>query len=117
MSRGKAPVKAAGAAAARAELFHAVIRKIPHGRVATYGQVAALAGLPRHARHVGAALRNLDDEGAVPWHRVVNASGRVSPRDDPTCSAIQRALLEQEGVRFDASGRIDLRRCGWRAGR
>jgi methylated-DNA-protein-cysteine methyltransferase-like protein len=103
------------AAAARAELFYAVIVRIPRGRVATYGQAAALAGLPRHARHVGAALRHLDDERAVPWHRVVNASGRVSSRDDPTSAAIQRALLEREGVRFDAFGKLDLTRSGWRA--
>lgn len=114
--RGAGADSGGSAAAARAALFCAVIARIPRGRVASYGQIAALVGLPRHARHVGAALRDLDDDDAVPWHRVVSSSGRVSPRDDPAAGAIQRALLEAEGVRFDARGRIDLRRFAWRAG-
>lgn len=94
--------------------IHAVVRRIPKGRVATYGQVAALAGMAGHARQVGYALHALDDEDAVPWHRVVNAHGRVSLRSEPGGDEIQRRFLEQEGVAFDLRGRIDLERFGWR---
>ncbi len=90
----------------------AVVRRIPRGRVATYGLVARVAGLPRQPRLVGYALRHADD--SVPWHRVVNAAGRISPRADPDVIPLQRALLEAEGVRFDATDRLDLRRYLWR---
>ena len=60
--------------------IHAVVRRIPRGRVATYGQVAELAGLPGQARLVGYAMAALPAESAIPWHRVINAAGRVSPR-------------------------------------
>lgn len=93
--------------------IHAVVRRVPRGRVATYGQVAELAGLGGHARQVGYALHALGDE-RVPWHRVVNAAGRVSRRAEPGAERIQRQLLEREGVVFDAAGRIDLARFGWR---
>lgn len=93
----------------------AVVRRIPRGRVATYGQVAALAGLPGHARQVGYALHALPDEaGDVPWQRVVNAKGEVSPRGEPGADDEQRARLEAEGVAFDRRGRLDLARVGWR---
>jgi methylated-DNA-protein-cysteine methyltransferase-like protein len=94
--------------------IHAVVRRIPRGRVATYGQVARLAGLGAQPRLVGYALAALPEDGAVPWHRVVNAQGRVSPRATPGADALQRALLERERVRFDAGGRIDLERHRWR---
>ena len=94
--------------------IHAVVRCIPRGRVATYGQVARIAGLGSHARLVGYAMAALPDGTDVPWHRVVNAQGRVSPRRAPGWDRLQRALLEREGVRFDAGGRIDLERRGWR---
>jgi len=94
--------------------IHAVVRRIPRGRVASYGQVAALAGLGRHARQVGYALHSLGPESDVPWQRVVNARGEVSPRSLPGWEAVQRALLEREGVGFDARGRIDLARHAWR---
>ncbi|MBL8841795.1 MAG: MGMT family protein [Planctomycetes bacterium] len=103
------------AALARAELFYAVIARIPRGRVATYGQIAALAGLPRHARHVGAALRALPDDRAIPWHRVVSAGGTIPDRDDGIARQIQRELLCREGVPLDAKGRVVLDECGWRA--
>lgn len=99
---------------ARWKKIHAVVRRIPKGRVATYGQVAELAGLAGHARQVGYALHALEDEDAVPWHRVVNARGQVSPRSEPGCDAIQRQLLEREGVHFDLRGRIDLERFSWK---
>ena len=90
----------------------AVVRRIPRGRVATYGQVAALAGFPRQPRLGGYALRHTDDR--VPWHRVVNARGELSPRAESDSVHVQRARLKAEGVRFDDRGRIDLTRYGWR---
>lgn len=90
--------------------FYAVVQSIPAGRVASYGQVARLAGLPRHARQVGYALAALEPGSPVPWHRVVNARGAVSSRPG---ADRQRSLLEVEGVRFNEAGRIDLRRFGW----
>lgn len=94
--------------------IYAVVRRVPRGRVATYGQVAALAGLPGRARQVGYALHALDEGERVPWHRVINALGRVSARAEPGWDDVQRQLLSREGVRFDASGRTDLERFGWR---
>lgn len=93
---------------------YALVRAIPHGRVATYGQIAHLAGFPRHARQVGYAMAALRAGADVPWHRVVNARGEISARAAGHGEAAQRALLEREGVAFDAAGRIDLRRWQWR---
>ncbi len=93
----------------------AVVARIPRGRVATYGQVARLAGFPRHARLAGYALHALPDRSPVPWHRVVNAKGEVSPRRDGSGhELLQRLMLEREKVRFDRNGRIDLAACRWR---
>lgn len=98
--------------------IYAVVRRIPSGRVATYGQVAELAGLPRQPRLVGYALHALPNGTRVPWHRVVNAQGRVSARaGQPAGSLTQRLRLESEGVTFDASGRLALARVRWRARR
>jgi methylated-DNA-protein-cysteine methyltransferase-like protein len=94
--------------------IHAVVRRIPRGRVASYGQIAALAGIGPHPRVVGYALHALPGASRVPWHRVVNAQGRISPRAAPGPDSLQRALLEREGLRFDARGRIDLERHRWR---
>jgi methylated-DNA-protein-cysteine methyltransferase related protein len=97
---------------------YAVVRRIPRGRVATYGQVAALAGLGRGARQVGYALHaSLGD--AIPWHRVVNARGAISLPPHGAAAVTQRLRLLREGVRFEGRGRIDLGRFGWspRAGR
>lgn len=77
-----------------------MLSRIPHGRVTTYGTVARLAGLPRHARLVGRLLANLPEDSRLPWHRVVNATGRISSRGDGAPSAEQRQRLEAEGVRF-----------------
>ncbi len=102
----------------RYERIYAVVRRIPRGRVATYGQIAALAGLPRHARLAGYALHALPERSGVPWHRVVNAQGRISlGRGESGGDLPQRFRLEAEGVQFDANGRISLRRFGWRASR
>jgi len=93
----------------------AVVRRIPRGRVATYGQVAKLAGLPGQARFVGYALAALPDGSGVAWQRVVNASGRVSARrDGGNAEALQAAMLRREGVRFGADGAIALERFRWR---
>ncbi len=96
------------------ERIYAAVRRIPRGRVATYGQVAALAGLGGHARQVGYALHALTTERAVPWHRVVNARGQISPRAEPGGDLIQRQLLEREGVNFDTADRLELGRYRWR---
>lgn len=98
------------------------VRRIPRGRVATYGQIAALAGFPRHARSVGYALfalRDPDDEAApeqqpVPWQRVINAQGRVSARSVPGWEGLQEEILREEGVEIALDGRIDLKRFQWR---
>ena len=91
--------------------IHKVVARIPRGRVATYGQVARLAGLAGQARLVGYAMAALPSGTRVPWQRVVNAQGSISL---PGKSAErQRAMLEGEGVRFDARGRIDLDRFLW----
>lgn len=90
----------------------AVVRRIPKGRVATYGLVAELAGYARQPRLTGYALRHADD--SVPWHRVVNAAGMISPRADPDSLLRQEVLLEAEGVEFDHHHRIDLQRFLWR---
>ena len=82
--------------------------------MATYGQVARLAGLGDHARQVGYALHALDPDEDVPWHRVINARGEVSPRAEPGWERIQRRALEREGVAFDARGRVALQRYRWR---
>jgi methylated-DNA-protein-cysteine methyltransferase related protein len=92
-----------------------VVRRIPRGRVATYGQVAALAGLPGRARFVGYALAALPDGSAVAWQRVVNAQGRVSPRNEgPDGALLQRVMLRREGVRFGRTGVIPLAVFRWR---
>jgi methylated-DNA-protein-cysteine methyltransferase related protein len=95
------------------QLIYSVVRRIPRGRVATYGQVASLAGLAGHARQVGYALNALPDGTVVPWHRVVNAAGRISVRTTPGGELVQQLLLEKEGVRPDARGRIPLDRLRW----
>jgi methylated-DNA-protein-cysteine methyltransferase related protein len=81
--------------------------------VATYGQVAQLAGLAGHARQVGYALHALDEGSGIPWHRVVNAKGEVSPRANPHWAHYQRQLLEGEGIGFDSRGRLDLEEARW----
>ncbi len=93
----------------------AAVREIPPGHIATYGQIAALAGIPGPggARQVGYALAALKQSTDVPWHRVINAKGELSPRADPDAVLIQRMLLEEEGIGFDHCRRVDLARYGW----
>lgn len=103
------------AAAGTHHRIMAVVGRIPRGRVATYGQVARLAELPGQARLVGYALSALDEASRVPWHRVVNAMGRISPRRGEGPEAVlQRLLLQREGVVFDSRGAIRLDRFRWR---
>jgi methylated-DNA-protein-cysteine methyltransferase-like protein len=95
---------------------YAVVRLIPKGQVATYGQVAAILENPRAARTVGWALNGLPDgmESDVPWHRVINAQGRISNSGGRHGGAEEQARrLKREGVKFDKSGRCDLRRYLW----
>jgi len=90
----------AGDQLAPEERIWQVVAAIPRGSVATYGQVAALAGMPRHARLVGRTLANLPDGSRLPWHRVVNAALRISPRGDDRAMEEQRRRLRREGVTF-----------------
>jgi len=92
--------------------FYALVDSIPRGRVATYGQIAREAGLPRHARHVGHALRALPPGSELPWHRVLNAAGRIAPRPGG-CTPEQRRRLLAEGVDVSPEGRVDLARYRW----
>lgn len=96
------------------EEIYRLTRLIPRGRVTTYGHLAALAGRPMSPRAVGYALRVLPPDSDVPWQRVINAQGKVSPRaigfHEPN---LQRVILEHEGVAFDAEDRVDFRRFGW----
>jgi methylated-DNA-protein-cysteine methyltransferase-like protein len=95
------------------EQVYAFVRQVPRGRVVTYGQVAACLGVPRSARAVGYALRALQASHHVPWHRVVNHRGQISPRYPAESPMLQRLLLENEGVPFDTQSRIDLSTYQW----
>lgn len=97
----------------RYDSIWAMVRKVPRGRVATYGQIAELCGLEGHARQVGYALHNLPEKSDVPWHRVVNARGEISPRSAGDSHELQRLLLEGEGVVF-AGERVDLKKHRWK---
>ncbi len=94
--------------------IYAAVKKIPRGKVATYGQVALLAGLGRHARQVGYALHALPDGKKIPWHRVINAKGEISARSSGDHDEQQRVLLEKEGVVFGMHGRVSLEKYRWR---
>ena len=90
------------------------IRKIPRGKVATYGQIAALVGNPRAARQVAWILHSSSDKHRLPWHRVINRNGKISlPRRGGY--EVQRALLVQEKIVFDKNDRVDLAKFQWRA--
>jgi methylated-DNA-protein-cysteine methyltransferase-like protein len=91
-----------------------VVRCVPRGRVVSYGGVAAILGRPRAARGVGRALSVLGEDSDVPWWRVINRNGEISIKGLMHGPALQRALLEAEGVRF-VGGRVDWRRFGWSA--
>ena len=103
-----------GATSDRYARIYAAVRRIPRGRVATYGQIAELAGFEGHARQVGYALHHLPERSDVPWHRVVNARGEVSPRSSGDSHELQRMLLEGEGIVFDGD-RLSLKQYRWNA--
>ena len=90
-----------------------VVAAIPAGRVATYGGIAEKAGLGKAARRVGMALRGLPHDTGIPWHRVINAQGRIALPAGSTSYRKQRDRLESEGIEFSLGGRVDLRRFGW----
>src|SRR5689334_2060551 len=95
--------------------IYAVVSRIPRGRVATYGQVAAEAGMPHAPRVAGYALHALPPGSMVPWHRVVAAGGRLSlGKLDPSSAITQRLRLEHEGVRFDGRGCVEMERFTWK---
>lgn len=108
--RARAPEPTSTQAAFQARVGE-VVRSIPPGRVASYGQVAALAGMPRGARHVGRALRLA--RAPMPWHRVITAAGRSAFPPGSVACREQLARLREEGVAV-VSGRIDMRRFRWR---
>ncbi len=94
--------------------IYRTVKRIPKGKVATYGQVATLSGLPGAARQVGYALHALKKDNSVPWHRVVNVRGAISKRSSGRSAEVdQRLLLEAEGVEFNVAGRIPLARFCW----
>ena len=95
--------------------IYRVIRKIPRGKVATYGQIARLAGFPNQARLVGYALHSLreDNDETVPWWRVINAKGEISLADFSGAD-LQRSLLEKEGVHFSPRGKVEMKKYGWK---
>jgi methylated-DNA-protein-cysteine methyltransferase-like protein len=97
----------------RYQRFYAVVSQIPPGKVATYGQVAILAGYPGQARQVGYALNTTPDDLEIPWQRVINAQGQISLRANPIEEEIQRQMLEAEGVTFNAQGRVPLSIYQW----
>jgi len=90
-----------------------IVAMVPKGKVASYGQIAALAGMPRHARLVGRTLRELPENSKLPWHRIVNAALKISLRSGGTSQ--QRKLLEAEGVEFVGEKVADTHRWDARA--
>lgn len=95
------------------EHVYGLVRRIPSGHVLTYGRVALAIGVPRGARAVGWALHVLAHGTDVPWHRVINAQGRISTTCNEHTAVLQQMLLEDEGVEFNSDGGIDLERYLW----
>jgi methylated-DNA-protein-cysteine methyltransferase related protein len=91
--------------------IYAVVRQIPHGKVASYGQISRIVG-GCSAQMIGFAMAGLGAKTDVPWQRVINAKGKVSPRIG-FGGLLQREILEEEGVEFDEEGRVDFERFGW----
>lgn len=93
--------------------IYEVVRQIPPGKVATYGQIADLAGLPRQARLVGYALHNTPKDSDIPWQRVINAKGEISIYGDDQWIDYHRSILESEGIIFNDKGKISLKMFQW----
>lgn len=89
-----------------------IVAAIPEGKVASYGQIAKLAGYPNHSRLVGSTLKKLPKDTKLPWHRVINAQGKSSFPEGSLPNLLQRELLENEGVEFLGS-RVSLKTFGW----
>ena len=96
------------------EKIYDIVKQIPIGKVTTYGYVALKAGNPRWSRVVGYALHNNPSPGVIPCHRVLNREGKIAEAFAFGGGETQRALLEQEGIVFEADGTVDLRKYGWR---
>jgi len=92
----------------------AMVSQIPSGKVATYGQIAKLAGIPKNSRQVGSVLRHAPAAKGIPWFRVVNSKGEISSRGNVDSEQDQRGVLEDEGIEFNDKGRIDLNRYQWK---
>ncbi len=90
-----------------------VVAAIPRGRVSTYGEIARRAGMPGAARRAGAALKALHGQTRIPWHRVLNASGRISLPPGSSAALTQRQRLEDEGVAFKPNGSVDMKQFAW----
>ena len=113
--RSSAPAKKSTSVSDSYSRIYAAVRKIPRGRVTTYGAIARLAGLPRQPRLVGYALHALTSASNLPWHRVINAQGRLSlVRDGKSSGVTQAMLLEREGVRVAGGSRVSLKEFGWK---
>ena len=94
--------------------IHNIIKQIPSGKVATYGQIASLVGPGMPARIVGYALHGLPENNDVPWHRVINSQGKISYSSSRKAhDSLQRMLLEDEGIQFGSTGRINLEKFLW----
>lgn len=90
-----------------------VVALIPYGKVASYGQIAKLAGLSKHARLVGYVLKHLDQDSDIAWYRVINAQGKISvTHTNEKGENIQQSLLEQEGIYF-LNGKVNFKTFGW----
>ena len=96
------------------DMIHRIVCRVPRGRVATYGQIAELAGIAGQARRVGYALSALPSGTPVPWQRVVNAKGEISLRATSGSDSLQKKLLKAEGVLFTRDGCISMDRFQWR---
>ena len=96
----------------REQRVYIALAQVPAGKIVTYGQLAELAGLPRAARLIGYILRNLPSETRLPWHRVINAAGKISLGPESDSGLQQRTLLQEEGVIFN-QGRISLKQFRW----
>src|SRR5690348_11668039 len=106
----RAPVDAWYASGPVQERIYLVVRQIPAGKVSTYGDIAAIVG-DCTARMVGYAMASA--KGDIPWHRVLNAQGKISPRGDGGGEQLQRARLEEEGIGFDSDSRVNLKLVRW----
>lgn len=106
-----------GSSAEIVQMILATVAQIPYGHVASYGQIAAMCGLPRHARLVGRVLSELKEDNDIPWHRVINSQGLISNgRLDKFGHNVQRQRLIAEGVVFNQNNKVSFKQFGWKVG-